>query len=522
MLIKNKNSFIIFLSALLVGLILLNLTSRDIYHRFDLTDNKKFSLSSSSDSILAKLDDRLTIKVYFSDELPGDLGNTRRFLQDILEEYRAESNEISFFFHDPESDSELEEQAGKDGIQPVQMQALENDQMTVKKVYLGMVLLYENKKETIPLIQTTAGLEYMISTKIKSLIEIDKKTVGLMNLDTESELKTDNLSAQLNQHYNFRTIDPSANIPESIDVLLVSATKDTVDTNTVSNLRNFLNTGKKVFIAQSGVNADIKTQQAGPLSSNIFELLNEFSLDLQKNMVLDAKCGNVQVQEQRGIFLMNRPVEYPLFPTIDTFNGSDSLSGVVVNELEQVLLLFPSEIKIDTSVNEKVEKVSTLFTSSNNSGIMESNLVLSPDPQQNPFLRMLGQPGKILAATSRLNTGGELMLVSDSRFLSDEGGMSIPVNMIFMMNAVDYLANDADLISLRSREITSRPLDILQLSDAEENSMSQDDKDKLRDKKKKRWKFANMVLPTLLIIGFGFYRIRREKVQAEVLKQIYD
>ena len=385
-----------------------------------------------------------------------------------------------------------------------------------------MVLLYENKKETIPLIQTTAGLEYMISTKIKSLIEIDKKTVGLMNLDTESELKTDNLSAQLNQHYNFRTIDPSANIPESIDVLLVSATKDTVDTNTVSNLRNFLNTGKKVFIAQSGVNADIKTQQAGPLSSNIFELLNEFSLDLQKNMVLDAKCGNVQVQEQRGIFLMNRPVEYPLFPTIDTFNGSDSLSGVVVNELEQVLLLFPSEIKIDTSVNEKVEKVSTLFTSSNNSGIMESNLVLSPDPQQNPFLRMLGQPGKILAATSRLNTGGELMLVSDSRFLSDEGGMSIPVNMIFMMNAVDYLANDADLISLRSREITSRPLDILQLSDAEENSMSQDDKDKLRDKKKKRWKFANMVLPTLLIIGFGFYRIRREKVQAEVLKQIYD
>ena len=37
------------------------------------------------------------------------------------------------------------------------------------------------------------------------------------------------------------------------------------------------------------------------------------------------------------------------------------------------------------SINEKVEKVSTLFTSSNNSGIMESNLVLSPDPQQNPF-----------------------------------------------------------------------------------------------------------------------------------------
>ena len=96
MLIKNKNSFFIFLAALLVGLVLLNLTSRDIFYRFDLTDNKMFSLSSSSRSIVEKIDDRLTIKVYFSDNLPNELGNTRRYLQDILEEYRAVSKEINF------------------------------------------------------------------------------------------------------------------------------------------------------------------------------------------------------------------------------------------------------------------------------------------------------------------------------------------------------------------------------------------------------------------------------------------
>ena len=145
----------------------------------------------------------------------------------------------------------IRDRASKDGIQPVQMQALENDEMTVKKVYLGMVLLYENKKETIPLIQTTAGLEYMISTKIKSLLDINKKTVGLMNLDKNSDIKTDNLRAQLNQHYNFRTIDPTANIPESVDVLLISAAVDTVDTSTINNLRKYLDSGKKIFMAQS-------------------------------------------------------------------------------------------------------------------------------------------------------------------------------------------------------------------------------------------------------------------------------
>ena len=100
--------------------------------------------------------------------------------------------------------------------------------------------------------------------------------------------------------------------------------------------------------------------------------------------------------------------------------------------------------------------------------------------------------------------------------------MSIPDNMVFLMNAVDYLADDEDLISLRSREVTSRPLDILQLSDEEELAISQDDKDKKADRIKKRWKLANLVLPSLLIIGFGFLRIRKEKNQAEVLKQIYD
>ena len=189
MLIKNKNSFILYIAGLTVALVLLNLISRDNFFRFDLTDNKKFSLSQSSEAIISKLDDRLTIKVYFSDDLPSELGNTRRFLQDILEEYQALANDVSFFFHDPESDTELEEQARKDGIQPVQMQALENDQMVVKKVYLGMVLLFENKKEIIPLIQSTAGLEYMISTKIKSLINLNKKTIGLMHLSIDDKPK---------------------------------------------------------------------------------------------------------------------------------------------------------------------------------------------------------------------------------------------------------------------------------------------------------------------------------------------
>lgn len=197
---------------------------------------------------------------------------------------------------------------------------------------------------------------------------------------------------------------------------------------------------------------------------------------------------------------MNRAMEYPFFPMIDSFN----LSEVVVSDLEQVLPFFPSEIQIDTALSENVSSVTELFTSSNNSGIMEGNFILSPDPQQNPFLNLLGQNGKIVSALSKLNSGGEIILISDSKFLSDEGGMSVEGNLVFLMNSVDYLAGDKDLISLRSREITNRPLD------------------EINDSSKKNWKYINMLLPSILIISFGFWRFRKEKFKAEMLKQIYD
>ena len=63
-----------------------------MFFRWDLTDNKMYSLSESSKSVVSKIDDRLTMKGYFSDNLPGEYGNNRRYLQDILEEYAAYSS----------------------------------------------------------------------------------------------------------------------------------------------------------------------------------------------------------------------------------------------------------------------------------------------------------------------------------------------------------------------------------------------------------------------------------------------
>ena len=169
---QDKKTFITYLTIIGTILVILNIVSRNIFFRWDLTDNKMYSLSESSKSVVGKIDDRLTMKVYFSDNLPGEYGNNRRYLQDILEEYAAYSGgNIHFEFYRTDDDEKMKEDAQKSGIQPVQLQVIENDNLEVKRVYMGMVFLYEDERETIPVIQTTTGLEYEITTKIKKFAE---------------------------------------------------------------------------------------------------------------------------------------------------------------------------------------------------------------------------------------------------------------------------------------------------------------------------------------------------------------
>ena len=114
--------------------------------------------------------------------------------------------------------------------------------------------------------------------------------------------------------------------------------------------------------------------------------------------------------------------------------------------------------------------------------------------------QILGARSEFTSSTGILN---QVILVSDSEFMADGGGGRSPENHIFILNSIDYLIGDQDLIALRSREITSRPL--------------QD----ISDASKKTWKWINISAPSFFIIGFGLIRIRRQKNRSSILEELY-
>ena len=79
---------------------------------------------------------------------------------------------------------------------------------------------------------------------------------------------------------------------------------------------------------------------------------------------------------------------------------------------------------------------------------------------------------------------------------------------MFIMNTIDFMLGDSELISLRSREVTNRPL----LTDS----------DGVTNRVKLTWKIINMILPTILIIFLGIFIVKRQQKQSSQLQSIYE
>jgi len=504
--LNNKRSTLIFSTIIFIAIILVNLIGRNVFKRFDLTDNKMYSLSSSSKSVVKQIDDIFTIKVYFSNDLPAQYSNNKRYLQDILEEYTAySSGNLRFEFYSPEDDERLAEDAQKYGIQPVQLQVIENDKVEIKKVYMGLILLYEDKREVIPVIQTSTGLEYDITTKIKGMVETRKSNVGIVSIGGQAA--NQNLLRFLNERYITKpNLNLSSPIPENIDVLLFNGTSDSLSLDQENNLHAFIANGGDILFAQNRITVDIQTQQATPIQSNIFNLLDSYGLSLKENLVLDQNCNQVNVQQQMGIFRMAVPMDYPFLPILKNFNKNE----VTVSGLESMELIFTSEIKSDSVY---INNFTPILKTSDYSSSMSEFYNLNPDPKQNPVFSQLSEPSKVVGArviVLNSETGAEsnMTLVGDSQLFSDQGGGGSPNNITFIMNTIDYMMGDSELISLRSREVTDRPL----LGDI----------DGVDNQTRLSWKIINMILPTMLIILLGIIVRRKQNNKSKILKAMYE
>ena len=228
----------IFLFVLL--LILANLVVSRAYFRIDLTSPKSYSLSKGSAQVVKTLEEPLSVKVFFSDNLNAPYSSVYQYIKDILVEYKSAANDnFSYEFVDMKK-PENEKLARTYGLNQIQIQELKNNEVGMKRVWMGIVLLYADRIEILDALTSTDGLEYRVTTTISNMVSTtsalaglagdvkltlyatkrlaDFKIVGFNQMEDEIRKAFNEVNKKNKNRISFASIDPNpAEIPELVE-----------------------------------------------------------------------------------------------------------------------------------------------------------------------------------------------------------------------------------------------------------------------------------------------------------------
>ncbi len=486
------NSF--YITAILVTaiLIVLNLVSDQFFVRLDFTEDKQYTLSEATKDILRNLNEPVTVKAYFSKDLPPYIAKVRKDFMELLVEYSSVSKGMLVYeFVDPGKEEEIEMNALQEGIQPVMINVREKDQMKQQKAFLGAVLSQGEEKEVIPFIQPEGAMEYGLSSAIKKISVKDKPTVALLQGHGEPGIgELLQVYEGLSILYQFEplTLTDTTEIPAHIKTIAVVRPTDSIPIDHLFQLDNFLASGRGLFIALNKVQGDLQNAYGTTLNTRLETWLLNKGIRVEDDFIVDVQCGAVTVQQQQGMFRFSSNMNFPFLPVISNFASHPVSEG-----LESVVLQFASSLSY---IGDSAYTFTPIAFTSEKSGSLRAPQYF--DIQKQWSESDFPMKGIVVAGILEGNIAGDspakIVVITDGDFPVGPQGQQInPDNANLMINSIDYLSDDTGLIGLRTRAVTSRPIK------------------EIEDGTKALLKYLNFLLPIFLVIFYGLYRYQKNR-----------
>lgn len=568
--IKRNNILQVVLGVVII--LLINIIASFVFTRFDLTAEKRYSLSPAVKTMLKGLQDDVFFRVYLDGELPSGFRRLANETRDMLNEFRAYSDHIHFEFIDPSASPNARERNDtyrllvEQGLQPTDLRVTNKGESSQLIIFPGTIVVYRGRELPVQLLMAQMGqdpqkvlnnsiqaLEYNLANAIDKLIHTTKSRVAILEGQGElSREQTVDLERALSEYYNVERIA----INNQINSLTVRLQTDSSGSPLVNKYKALIIAGPErsfnekdkflidQFIMRGGrilwmidpvfAKMDSLQQYASTMGLandiNLDDMLFNYGVRLNKNLVMDmsalpipVKTGQVGSQPQFDFF----PWYY--FPLI-----TPSSNHPVVNGLNAIKTEFISSI--DTVEAPGVKKT-VLLASSPYSRIVNAPALIDLEilrDEPDPRMYSSGPQPVALLLEGEFNSAYLFRLPPEIEQNEDLGfrKQSRPTRMVviadgdiaknqfhitqkyplplgfdqytgqtfgnkeLLMNIMNYLCDDSGLISIRSRELKLRLLDMTKL--ASERPL---------------WQTVNVLLPILLIVGFGLvkYQLRRRK-----------
>jgi len=361
--------------------------SQFIHVRWDLTEEKRYSLSEGTLSLLDRVEEPLLINVYLEGEFPAGFERLKIETRYMLEEWAAENGNIFFEFINPstvENATEFKNQLATKGINAVQLQVQKADGQSVLNVFPGATMAYQENEVSAVLLENVMvfdpaeqvnisiqQLEFNLARALNALLVEDKPRVGMVTGHGElSAVQTAGIGMALSENYavdrfSMQTYKADANGDADIsdmvrrmntyDLLVVA--KPTAPFNELDKylLDQFIMGGGKMLWFIDGVHAEMDSLSFGPeflayptiYDLGLTDLLFKYGVRINADLVQDVRCAGVN--DRRSVnpwvyFPLWGPTEHPAVANMNAVKGefSSSLELLEVSNVVQTPLLLSS------------------------------------------------------------------------------------------------------------------------------------------------------------------------------------
>lgn len=557
----------------LVIIVVVNIIASFVYTRFDLTSEKRYTLSDTSKEILKNLDDYVYFRIYLEGEFPAGFKKLRKETKEMLDEFRAYSKFIDYDFINPSESNDAAERNEtykilyQSGLNPTELSIQTKDGAQQIVIWPCALVSYKNKELPLDLLDTQVGkssqdalnnsarnLEYKFISAIKDLSQRDKPNIAFIEGHGElTDKEVYDITQSLSKKYNVDRVaineqitalnkrtersDSSIVISSRYDAIIIAKPTKPFSEKDKFIIDQYIMRGGKVLWLIDPVFATMDSLQSSEstmgnsLDLRLDDMFFKYGVRLNKNLLLDYNSAAIALRTgQMGGQAQIEYFRWYYFPLLNSASNSN-----IVKNINPIKADFVSSIDPVVSDSD-VQKIPLLKTSDYTKVSAAPVFISLSLLRQAPDTRMFSQKGQNVAyllkgkfeslyanrMTSAIVESEEIgfmpsgketsmIVVADGDIIKNQfhipKGYPLPLgfdqytqvtygNKEFIENAISYLVDGEGLISIRSRELKIRLLDMNKVND---NTML--------------WQVVNVIVPSALVVVFGFIMaiIRKRK-----------
>jgi gliding-associated putative ABC transporter substrate-binding component GldG len=552
---SNLKNVLIIIAVLLLA----NGIGNSFFHRFDLTKDKRYTLSDTSLKIIEQVKNPLSVKIYMQGDLPAEFKRLQQETKQILEEFQAYNKNIVFEFVNPmeneeESTDQIKELYRK-GLTPINITVDDKGKQSQVMVFPWAIAVYNNKEVNIPLLKNRMGasttqkvvssvqhLEYSIADALNKITKNKQKKIAVIKGNGElQDVLMAKFLMQVRESYHIGpfTLDSVAKSPtatlnalEKYDLAIIAKPTETFSDAEKQVLDQFIIKGGKTLWLVDQVTAEMDSLYnssgatlAYPRDLGLNDMFFKYGIRINPDLVKDEQGSPIKLASgEQGSATQYQEFNWKFAPQVypesnhpivknlggikfDFANPIDTLK----NGIRKTILLkssqYSKKIGTPTEINLNIVAEETSPNHYNNTGNIPLSVLLEGSFRSMFENRVLPFDQNTFEVNGKSN---KMIVISDGDLIRnqldkdfqpvelgyDQRSGNLYDNKDFMLNCVNYLLDDNGLINIRSKDLD------LPLLDKEKvyNNYS-------------AIQFITIGLPILILILFGvlftFFRKRK-------------